>query len=580
MEKNTNGSSSDDATRIEAGRSPTPNDSPSDNYALPKWRLICLSLCLCFGLFLSLLDTTIVATALYTIGVDLKSLEKINWIALAYTLSYLGCAVIFARIADIVGRRNAYIAAFLIFFTFSIGCGFAHTLNQLIVFRVLQGIGGSGLYSLTFVILPEISPVKLHQAIGALAGAVVATAGVLGPILGGIITKYTTWRWIFWINAPMGIGPLILFIIAWPKPHHIRHAQLRPIKELDVFGAFLVIAASVLVVFAFQEAGLKPNSWNTALFIAPLVIGILCWVALLGWEVIVAKFWEGTIATMFPLRLIRRRVYMGHFLSTLLAGFPYFVVIYSLPLRMQVVNGKSPLVAGVSLLPMLGAVAVASTVAGAVNSRRDLIFPTLFVGSLFIVIGTATLSTLKNVVAVESRMYGFEVFIGLGFGLMVSTASLGAILECELRDRTVSQGIIAQARILGGSIGIAAITAILGIIEASSLLGPGIITSGQLATLATSAKSMTPVQLHAVRQAYSDSFSEIMKVSAAISGACVFATMLTWRKVPMVIAERRKEQYIEHVQRIKREKALKNTAAGAKIETSPTTTTDETKPSP
>jgi len=153
-----------------------------------------------FGLFLSLMDTTIVATALYTIGVDLKSLGSINWVALAYTLSYLGCAVIFSRIADIFGRRNAYIAAFLIFFAFSLGCGFSTSLTELIACRTLQGVGGSGLYSLTFVILPEISPPKMIQAIGAIAGVVVAMAGVLGPVLGGLITHYTTWKWIFWIK--------------------------------------------------------------------------------------------------------------------------------------------------------------------------------------------------------------------------------------------------------------------------------------------------------------------------------------------------------------------------------------------
>jgi MFS family permease len=155
---------------------------------------------LCSGLFLSLLDTTIVATALYTIGVDLDSLTLVNWVALAYTLSYLGCTVVFARIGDIVGRRNAYISAFLIFFAFSLGCGFSQTLNQLIACRALQGVGGSGLYSLTFVIFPEISPPKMAQWIAAFAGGTVAIAGVLGPVLGGIITRYTTWRWVFWIK--------------------------------------------------------------------------------------------------------------------------------------------------------------------------------------------------------------------------------------------------------------------------------------------------------------------------------------------------------------------------------------------
>jgi len=146
------------------------------------------------------MDTTIVATALYTIGVDLKSLSTVTWVALAYTLSYLGCAVLFARIADIVGRRNAYIAAFVIFFAFSLGAGFSQTLNQLIACRVLQGIGGSGLYSLAFVILVEIGPPRLQQWMAALAGITVACSGVLGPVLGGIITHYTTWRWVFWIK--------------------------------------------------------------------------------------------------------------------------------------------------------------------------------------------------------------------------------------------------------------------------------------------------------------------------------------------------------------------------------------------
>lgn len=126
-------------------------------------------------MFLSLLDTTIVAAGLLTIGEDFGAVESINWIALAYTLSYLGCAVFFARIADIVGRRNAYITALVIFLAFSLGCGFAQTLEQLIALRVMQGIGGSGLYSLTFVILPEISPPEMSQIVGAAAGAVVAS---------------------------------------------------------------------------------------------------------------------------------------------------------------------------------------------------------------------------------------------------------------------------------------------------------------------------------------------------------------------------------------------------------------------
>jgi predicted MFS family arabinose efflux permease len=237
-----------------------------------------------------------------------------------------------------------------------------------------------------------------------MAGAVVAMAGVLGPVLGGLITHYTTWKWIFWINAPIGVGPLILFIIAWPKPNQLRPARRRPLKELDIIGAILVITASVLMVFSFQNAGLKSNAWKQAIFIAPLLIGCLCAAGLVGWEYLVAYSWEGRLATMFPLRLMKRRVYMGCVATALLGGFPYFVVIYALPLRLQVVNEKSALLAGVSLLPMLGAVAVASALGGVIHKKRERIFATLLAGSLFTVIGSACLSTLDNTVHAPAKM--------------------------------------------------------------------------------------------------------------------------------------------------------------------------------
>lgn len=155
---------------------------------------------LCLGLFISMLDASIVATSLFTIGVEFDDLERINWVALAYTLAFLGCAVFFARMTDIVGRRNAFVAAFFIFFSFSLGCGFSQNLNSLIACRTLQGIGGSGLFSVTMIIFPEMSPPKARTVIAPLIGMVISMSGVLGPILGGLFTHYATWRWVFWIK--------------------------------------------------------------------------------------------------------------------------------------------------------------------------------------------------------------------------------------------------------------------------------------------------------------------------------------------------------------------------------------------
>lgn len=155
---------------------------------------------LCLGLFLGMLDSSIVATSLFTIGTEFEALQSVNWVALAYTLSFLGCAVLFARLADIIGRRDAFILSYVTFVAFSIGCGFARNLEQLIALRTLQGMGGSGLYSITMIIFPELTPPRLKKFIASLVGIVIALSGVFGPILGGVLTYYASWRWVFWIK--------------------------------------------------------------------------------------------------------------------------------------------------------------------------------------------------------------------------------------------------------------------------------------------------------------------------------------------------------------------------------------------
>lgn len=138
--------------------------------------------------------------------------------------------------------------------------------------RALQGVGGSGLYSVGFVILPETSSLRMLKMIGALAGAVIAISGILGPVLGGIITNYTTWRWIFWINAPIGVVPLILFIVAWPESSQLQRVERHTFKQIDFLGFFLLIASSVPLVLSFQEAGIHAVSndsiWSSALFVS------------------------------------------------------------------------------------------------------------------------------------------------------------------------------------------------------------------------------------------------------------------------------------------------------------------------
>lgn len=240
-------------------------------------------------------------------------------------------------------------------------------------------------------------------------------------------------------------------------------------KQLDFPGSFLLIAASVLVVFAFQEAGLRPNSWGKALFLAPLLVGCFCWCALFGWELFASNY---SFSVILPPHLLKRRIYTSTVVVTVLTGFVNFIAIYSLPLHFQVVNGTSSLIAGVALLPLLVSAAIGSMLGGFTANYP---FPALATANSMIALGAGLLSTLTQHHGVQAKTYGFEVPLGFGMGLSISASTLLAATQFDAGDLAVAQGVVAQARVLGGSIGIAASSAILGSIGAKATKLGGVV---------------------------------------------------------------------------------------------------------
>ncbi|KAM0348767.1 hypothetical protein ACHAPU_004206 [Fusarium lateritium] len=505
---------------------------------IPTARFWGLCVGVLLGLFLSMIDTSIVATSLHTIGVDFEVLENVNWVALAYTLAYLGCAIVFARISDVVGRRDAFIAAYIIFFIFSLACGFAQSLNQLIAFRALQGIGGSGLYSLTMIMLPEISPESIKSHMGALVGLVITVSGVLGPVLGGILTHYSSWRWVFWINGPVGFVSLLIFVFTWPKAEYLPNIQRRAWKEVDFLGSFLAIAAAVLVVFSFQNAGTSKSNagWSTAVFIAPLVCGLIACVVLVAWQIFIQQRWHDRFAPAFPISIFKNRVYSTAVINTLLNGFPYLLLIYAIPLRFQVVSGKSALIAGIMLLPMLGTSAIGSVIAGKINATKNFTFESLLVGSCFMTIGCGLLASVSHG-AEDAKILGYMSFCGLGFGLTVASSTMLSMVEVPIRDYAPAQGILSQVRLLGGSLGIAASSALLN--EKSTSYLKGVISPYEQATIGSSDTHLSNAQWSAVRYTYSDAFKVEMKIAAAVAACSVISTFGAFRKQRLLIAEQR-----------------------------------------
>ncbi|KAK8051393.1 hypothetical protein PG993_002778 [Apiospora rasikravindrae] len=497
-------------------------------------RFCLLALGLCLGLFLSFIDSSIVATSIFSIGTEFNDLKNVNWVAISYTLAYMAFAVLFARISDVIGRRDAFIAAYILFFAFSIGCGFAQDLNQLIACRALQGIGGSGLYSLTMVILMETSPDRFQSHLGTIVGVVIAIGGVAGPVLGGVLTHYANWRWVFWINGPVGAVSMVLFCFTWPKAEFLPDLERKKWNELDYAGSVLLIAAATLVVFPFQNAGSAGNVWDKAIFLAPLLVGVCCWVALIAWSMFADRRWGDKLAAAFPMRLMRDRVYTATILNTAFVGFLFIMLIYAFPLRLQVVNGKSALMAGVMLLPLLGGCAVGSMVAGKLNSERNWICETLVISNCLMVLGCGLLSTQSASADLEPKALGFLVFVGLGFGMTAASATMLVGIRAAVQDSDPNSG---------GSMGIAASSAILG----RQIVG--IVDPGQLAAIEHHPENFPTEQLLAIRTAYSEAFNLDMRVCAMVGGVGIIFACAVWTRDRQSMSELRKQNLKEEAQR-------------------------------
>lgn len=546
-----------------------------------------------------MLDTSIVATSIYSIAAEFNEFGAVNWVALAYTLTYLSFAVLFARVSDVVGRKAAFLTAFAIFIAFSLGCGFAQSLTQLIACRALQGLGGSGQFTYLYTLLyhdiccsplpralqyrhhhlprdrkcqaetvhrwdnrhshsggwrprpgPGRSPHTLRvMALGFLDQVSPSSHGPSPErliVIASFAISIANWEG----SGPIGSVSALVFCICWPDQSHMPNIERRRWKHLDYVGSLLLIAASVLICFAFQNGAIDPTQWGHAVFIAPLIVGVSSAFLLVAWSIFVERRWNGRLAAAIPMRLMRNRVYLCGVLNTMLLGFPYLLSVFTFPIRFQVVHGKSALVSGLMLLPMLAASASGSAAAGYINRDKNRLFETLILACLLMLTGCGLIMhNAKPSEAIESRVLGQLVLIGLGFGLSAAASTMLGVAEAPIREHAPAQGIIAQLRILGGSIGIAASSAILGRKTRDQLAG--ILTPEQLGGLAAQYSHLTPEQHAAVRATYTDALREDMIVCCAVLTAAVFFTLGVNQADRASVAERQRRHAVEERERLR-----------------------------
>lgn len=208
--------------------------------------------------------------------------------------------------------------------------------------------------------------------------------------------------------------------------------ERRQWRYLDYVGSFLLIAASVLICFAFQNGATNATQWGQAVFITPLSVGVLSVFGLLAWELYHELHWKGKLASALPLVLLKNRVYTAGALNTMFLGFPYLLCIYTFPIRFQIVHQKSALMSGVMLLPMLVASAVGSTAAGIISKKKNRLFETMVAACLLMLLGCALETMATPSQKFEPKVLGFLVFIGLGFGLSASASTMLGVTESPI----------------------------------------------------------------------------------------------------------------------------------------------------
>ncbi|WP_225848124.1 MDR family MFS transporter [Streptomyces sp. HPF1205] len=394
---------------------------------------------LLIAMLLAMLDNMIVGTAMPTIVGDLGGLNHLSWVVTAYTLATATSTPIWGKLGDMYGRKGIFLTSIVLFLCGSALSGMSRSMDQLITFRAIQGLGAGGLIVGVMAIIGELVPPRERGKYQGMIAGVMAIAMIGGPLVGGSITDHWGWRWSFYINLPIGAVALTMITIVLHVP------RKRAEGRVDYLGASLLTVAITSLVLLTTWGGTQ-YAWGSATIIGLLVVGLAALAAFIHAETRAAE-------PVLPLRIFRSGNFTLISLIGFLVGFTMFGAMTFLPLYQQTVQGASATNSGLLLLPMLLAMMAVSMVAGRVTTStgKYKIFP--IIGGALITVGLFLLSTMG---VHTSRLTSglFMAVLGAGMGFIMQITMLVAQNSVQLADIGVGSSSATLFRTIGGSFGV------------------------------------------------------------------------------------------------------------------------------
>jgi EmrB/QacA subfamily drug resistance transporter len=476
---------------------------------------------LMLGMFLAALDQTIVSTALPTIVGDLGGLNHLSWVVTAYLLAATVSTPLYGKLGDMIGRKPVFLAAILIFLAGSLLAGLSQTMAQLIAFRAFQGLGAGGLMVGAQAIIGDIVPPRERGRYMGLIGAVFAVASVAGPLLGGFFVDNLSWRWVFYVNMPIGVLAVAIVALRLHLPvHHQRH-------KVDYLGTVLLTAGVGALILLTTWAG-NQYAWGSGTIIGLGIAGVVLLAGFIWWESRAAE-------PIIPLGLFRSSVFRVASTMAFFVGFALFGAIIFIPLYLQLVYGASPTSSGLQMLPLMAGLLIAAIGSGRAISRlgRYKVFP--IAGTAILVAGMFLLSLLTASTAhwVAST---YMLVVGIGIGLVMQVLVLVVQNDVERKDIGVATATSTFFRSVGGSFGVAIFGAIFSLRLTNALKDFPVAARARLAggvhITPAEAKQLPPALHERFLQAFAHSLHGVFLVGMAIA-AIPFVLSWILREVPL-----------------------------------------------